>query len=95
MQRGVHTRVATKLAVEAKVERAGRIQTKVRDTQSGKALAHCTESILHCVRLDWLLVGGETAITVALGKDLEDEDGVINIGEGVIGAKGSTEGVPV
>ena len=47
--------------------------------------------VLHCARLDRSLVGGKVAIAVvALGKDLEEEDGISSIGEDFIT---SAEGV--
>jgi hypothetical protein len=52
------------------------------------------EGILHCVRLDQSLAGGKVAIAVALGKDLEEEDGISSIGEGFISAEGMADGMP-
>ena len=60
----------------------------------GKALAHCMEGILHCARADRFLVGGDAAITIPLGKELDEEDGVIDIHEGIISAKGLAESLP-
>jgi hypothetical protein len=50
--------------------------------------------VLHCVRLDRSLVGGKVVIAVALGKDLEEEDGISSIGEGFISAEGMADGMP-
>jgi hypothetical protein len=62
--------------------------------QLGEALGHCMEGVLHCARSDRPLAGGEPAIAIALGKDLEEEDGVVDVGEGIIGAKGLAESSP-
>jgi hypothetical protein len=86
--------VATKLALEAEVDATRGIEARVRGPQSGKALADCTEGVLHSARPDLPVAGGDSAITVALAKDLEKQDGVIDGGEGGVGAKGITEVMP-
>jgi hypothetical protein len=86
--------VAAKLALEAEVDATGGIEARVRGPQSGEALADRTEGVLHSARPDLPVAGGDTAVTVALAKDLEKQDGVVNRGEGGVGAKGVTEVTP-
>jgi hypothetical protein len=86
--------IATELAFEAKIDGAYGVEARVRGPQSGEALAHRTEGVLHCARANWLAAGGCATVTVALGEDLENEDGVGDIGKGFIGAESMTEGTP-
>ena len=86
--------VAMELVLEAEVNATGGIEARVWGPQSGKALADRTEGVLHSARPDLPVAGGDTAITVALAKNLEKQDGVINRGEGGVGAKGVTEVTP-
>ena len=67
--------VATKLALEAEVDATGGIEARVRGPQSGKALADRTEGVLHSARPDLPVAGGDTAIMVALAKDLRSRTG--------------------
>ena len=60
----------------------------------GKTLAHGTEGVLHHSRPHRVVVGSKAAIAVALGKELEEEEGVINISEGGVGAQAEAEGGP-
>jgi hypothetical protein len=85
----------TELALEAEVNGAGGGEARVTGPQSGKALAHHAECVLHCARANWLAAGGEVAIPVALGEELEEEHRVRDIGEGLIGAEGLAESTPV
>ena len=68
---------------------------RVTGPQSGEALAHHMEGVLHCARANWLAAGCGVTITVPLGEDLEEEDRVGNVCEGFIGSKGLAEGAPV
>jgi hypothetical protein len=94
MRGWVGTGVAVKLMLEAEVNATGRIEARVWGPQLGKTLADRMEGVLHSARPDRPVAGGDTAITVALAKDLEKQDGVINRGEGGVGAKGITEVMP-
>jgi hypothetical protein len=94
VRRRIRAGVATELALEAEVNGAGGGEARVTGPQSGKALAHCAEGVLHCARANWSAAGGEAAIPVALGEELEDEHRVRDVGEGLIGAEGLAESAP-
>jgi hypothetical protein len=83
--------IAFELAKEAEVEVARLIQAWVRGPHSGKALAHCAEGVLHCARSDRVLAGCNASVAVALGKELEEEDGIVDVGEGGVCPEGAAE----
>jgi hypothetical protein len=91
---GIGAGVATELAFEAKIDGAYGVEARVWGPQSGEALAHRTEGVLHCARANWLAAGSGATVAVALGEDLENEDWVWDVGKVFIGAEGKTEGAP-
>jgi len=86
--------IAPELAFEAEVDGADGVEAGVWGPQSGEALAHRTEGVLHCARANWLAAGSCATVAVALGEDLENEDWVWDVGKVFIGAEGKTEGAP-
>ena len=91
----VGTCIATELVLEAEIDGASGVEVGVMGPQSGEALAHRAEGVLHCARANWLVAGGCTTVAVVLGEDLEHEDGVGNVGKSFVGAEGLTECTPV
>jgi hypothetical protein len=83
--------VSPEEAKKTEVDAAEVVEAGVRGPHSGEALAHSTEGVLHCARPDRVVAGRNAAISIPLGKDLEEEDRVVNIGKGGISADGMAE----
>jgi hypothetical protein len=49
------------------------------------------EGVLHCSRPDRVLAGCNASVPVSLDEELEEEDRVIDIGEGGVGSDGIAE----
>jgi hypothetical protein len=67
--------VGLDLALNSKVDAAVVVPPWVRAPHSGARLAHGMEGILHRVRLDGIVQGGESPIAIPLSKDLDNWDG--------------------
>jgi hypothetical protein len=92
--RGILFFVAPKLSCEPEVYLAKGILADVIGPQLGERLAHRTDGVLHCSRADRVVVGGATAVTVTLGKDLDDWDGVIIVLEKGVNVVLKVKGFP-
>ena len=81
MWRVVRLGVPPQLALDAEVYLSNRRLAGVAGPQSGQRLAHRAENILHGARLDLSTTGGQAAISVSDGKNLEDGDRILEIEE--------------
>ena len=87
--------VAAELAGKTEVDVAVGVETGVRGPHAGVFLRDGTDDVLHSARLDGSTAGGQATVAVALGKELEDKDGVRGADEVGVDVKGVTEGNPM
>jgi hypothetical protein len=78
-RRGVFLAVAEKLPRNPEVNGAEGIFLDVRGPRLGERLAHHTDGVFHCSRLDGFLHGSLASISIPLCKDLDDGDGVVAV----------------
>ena len=86
--------IGAKLAVQAKVNSAVRVQARVRGPQKGARLAHVTEGGINRRSSDGLSTFGGLSGADAMSEDLEQGDGVVDVGEKGIHGQGVAEGLP-
>jgi hypothetical protein len=65
-----------------------------RSPQLGERLTHRADGVCHRVRLDGVVMGGNASITVSLGKDLENWDGIVELSKEGVNAVLETEFLP-
>ena len=78
---GVGLGVRAELALEAEVECADGGFAEVPGPHAGERLADRAKGVLHCARANGPAAGGKAAGAVAFGEDLEDRDGVGEVGK--------------
>jgi hypothetical protein len=83
-----------KLPLEAEVDLAEGVGVGVFGPQAFEVLAHHTEGAFHCVRLDASPAGRNVALTVAVGKDLKEEDRVPHFLQPWVDRKVGAEALP-
>jgi hypothetical protein len=92
---GVHLPFcSTGIVDDVKVDLAEDILADVRGHQLGERLAHCTDGILHCSRADRVVLGSAVIISIALSKDQDDGEGVIEVLDKRVNFVLETNGLP-
>jgi hypothetical protein len=54
---------------------------RVAISQCGERLPHGMKGALHSLRADWSPTGSHGACSVAMGKNLKERDGVVDVGQ--------------
>ena len=78
-------------AFEAVVDMARAAQARVRGPQTGERLPHTAECVFHSAGADWQFGWATGARAIPEGENLQDGDGVRDIGEGGIHSEVGTE----
>ncbi len=76
MWRGVLSRIAFQLPMQAKVEFSGRLKPGVGAAQCGQRLANGAKGVFHCSRADMRTAGSNGANSVSVDKQHKEGDGV-------------------
>jgi len=78
-------------AFETVVDMAWAAQARVRGPQTGERLPHAAEGVFHGAGADWQFGWATGARAIPEGENLQDGDGVRDIGEGGIHSEVGTE----
>ena len=73
--------VGTKLSDEAKIDFSEGVEAGIVGPQLGKPLAHRAEDVRNCRRSDAFTAGGNSSITISVGKNLEVGDRIFEVAE--------------
>jgi hypothetical protein len=88
VRRCVSLPIGAELPLQAEVNGAEGILADIPGPQAGKNLADQAEGVFHCASSGGPAAGGNAAISVSLGKDLEDRDRVSKVLEAGVDAQG-------
>ena len=92
--RRIGATVGTQLVVQTEVDRPERVQARVRGPQEGARLAHVTEGSINRRSVDGSATFGGLTSADAMREDLEQGNGVVDVGEKGIHGQGLAEGLP-
>jgi hypothetical protein len=84
---GIIFGVGVQLTLEAEVDGTKRVLVEIAGPHAGERLPDRAKGVLHSARSDGPAAGRQPPIAVALGKDLEDRDGILEGSKGWIVAE--------